>query len=151
MRNGTARLWLGVVLTLLVLATGRWADAEGITRVQQSDGSVQVYRDVRMRFVGETLWITTADRHGVLEIANGACSFARALQRCLPYAMTLHQHGSVHPIAIDRGTVYLNPTDAPHRLPHSSDRLAPRDVLVALRTARGTYVSVRGTLDKTPR
>jgi hypothetical protein len=70
-----------------------------------------------------------------------------SLQRCLPYSTTLHQHGTVHDIALDHGAVYLNLTNAVHHLPHSSERLRPHAVLVLLHTARGTLVSVKGTLD----
>lgn len=78
------RSWLCGTGVALLVAIGAPASAQGITRVQQSDGSVQVYRDVRMRLNGKTLWITSADRRGALEIANGACSFAGELERCLP-------------------------------------------------------------------
>jgi hypothetical protein len=127
--------------------TAAAASAEGVTRVQQSDGTVQVYEHVSIRLDGQNLWLRSADGMGVLEVADGACSFVREIQRCLPFETTLHQHGESHAIALEHGTVYLNLTDDPHRLPHSDDRLAPHNVLVLLHTARGTYISVKGTLD----
>jgi hypothetical protein len=38
--------------------------------------------------------------------------------------------------------------NSPGRLPLSSEMLAPRTVLVLLKTAHGTYVTVKGTLDE---
>jgi hypothetical protein len=134
------------VLAALSLATGA-ANAQGETRVQQSDGSTQVYRHVDIRLSGQTLWLRSPDRKGVLEVASGACSFAGGIQRCLPFATTLHQHGQTHEIALERGTVYLNLTDTEYYVPHSSERLGPHHVLVLLHTARGTIISVKGTLD----
>jgi hypothetical protein len=128
-------------------AANAGANAEGVTRVQQSDGSVQVYRHVGIELSGQTLWLRSPDRKDALEVANGACSFAGSVQRCLPFATTLHRHGAAHPIELERGTVYLNLSDAAHSVPHSSERLAPRNVLVLLHTVRGTIVSVKGTLD----
>jgi hypothetical protein len=142
---------IGIVFSVLVLATGIRADANGVTRIQQSDGTVQVYRDARLRLVGNTLWITSADHRGVLQVVNGACSYAGELQRCLTDTVTLHQHGRVHNIVVDHGTVYVNLSDAAQQLPHSGEQLAPQNVLVAFRTARGTFVSVRGSLDEAPR
>jgi hypothetical protein len=142
------RRWAAGACALAVCAFGAPAGATGVTRVQQSDGSVQVYRNVRIRLVGETLWLTSPDRRGALEIADGACSFSGELQRCLPYAVTLHQHGQNHVIALDRGTVYVNLTGKPQSLRRSSQQLPPHNVLVALHTARGTYVSVSGVLDE---
>jgi hypothetical protein len=143
------RFSLGIHATLaaFVLVTGA-TNAEGVTRVQQSDGSIQIYRHVNMQLAGQTLWLRSADRKGVLEVASGACSFAGRIQRCLPFMTMLHQHGKTHQIALEHGTVYMNLTDAAYHLPHSSERLGPREVLVLLHTMHGTYVSVKGTLDK---
>jgi hypothetical protein len=141
------RSWPSAALTAALVAFGTSASAAGITRVQQSDGSVQIYRDVRMSLTGETLWIKSADRQGALEIVGDACFFVGQLQRCLASAVTLHQHGRTRSISLDRGTVYLNLTDEAHRLRHSSRLLPAHNVLVSLHTIHGTYVSVRGTLD----
>jgi len=124
------------------------AIAEGTTRIQQSDGTIHVYRDVRIRLTGQTLWIHSADHKGVLEVTTGACSFVRDVQRCLPFAATLRQHGKTHEIALDHGTVFLNLTDAMQYLPRSSEGIGPRQILVLLHTMHGTYVTVRGTLDE---
>jgi hypothetical protein len=133
-------------LAALVFATGA-ANAEGTARIQQSDGSIKVYRDVRLVLTRWTLWVRTADRQGVLEVVSQACSFENQIQRCLPFKLTLHQAGKRLPIALEYGTVYMNFSDAVHRLPHVADRLGPGEALVLLRTRRGTYVSVAGRLD----
>jgi len=136
----------GVVIAALVL-TAVTARAQGVTRVQQSDGSVQIYRDVHIRLSGETLWLRSPDRKGVLEIVTGAC-FAGTVERCLPITTTLHQAGTTHEIALEHGTVYLNLTSDAQHLRHASEPLQPHGVLILLKTIRGTYVSVRGTLDE---
>ena len=122
--------------------------AEGVARVQQSDCAIQVYRHVSMRLTGQTLWLHSGDRKGALEIATDACSFTGAVKRCLPFMTTLHQDGKTHPIALEHGMVYANLSDSAHRLPHSSEQMKPHEVVVLLHTMRGTYVSVKGTLDK---
>jgi hypothetical protein len=108
---------------------------------------VQVYGDVTMRLSGQTLSMRSPDHRGVLEVAWGACSFVGDLERCLPIETTLRQHGETHAIALDHGTVYLNNTDSPQPLHHSSEQLAPHEVRIFLHTMRGTIVSVKGTLD----
>jgi len=124
------------------------ASAEGVTLVQQSDGAIQVYRHVNMRLAGQTLWLRSGDHRGVLEIATNACSFAGDIKRCLPFVTTLHQHGKTHQIALEHGMVYLNLTGAVQQLPHSSQQIEPHGAVVLLHTMHGTYVSVKGTLDK---
>ncbi|MBV8244839.1 MAG: hypothetical protein JOZ38_02855 [Candidatus Eremiobacteraeota bacterium] len=122
------------------------AEAKGTVRVQQSDGSVQVYRDVTLRVVGKTLQITTADSKGTLVITDAACSFVDALMRCLPYHYTLVQNGA-HLLDFEYGTVYYNPTKTKQTLRYSSTQLEPDGVLAAVKSKRGTYVSISGTLD----
>jgi hypothetical protein len=135
-------------LVAACLLAGGPAGAEGTTRVQQSDGVVQMYHHVNMRLVGQTLWLRSGDHKGVLEVATDACSFAGDVKRCLPYKTTLHQHGKTHQIEIEHGMVYLNLTGDTRRLPHSSEQILPHQVVVLLHTMHGTYVSVKGTLDK---
>ena len=135
---------LTAALALLPVA----ARADGVMRVQQSDGAVHVYHNLKIRLAGNTLWIHSGDRKGVLEVASGACSFVRDLQRCLPYATTLRQHGTTRSIVLREGTVYLNLTSDVHHLPHSSQQLAPHALVLFLHTMHGTYVSVNGTLDE---
>jgi len=142
---------LASFVAILLIAAISPACAAGVTRVQQADGSVRLYRDVRMNLRGETLWLVSADHQGALEIVNGACSFLGEIQRCYPTAVTLHQHGSSHPITLDSGTVYLNLTRSPVRLRHSWRLLAPDNVLAAFHTTHGTFVTVQGHLDSVRR
>ena len=142
------RFALAVALSVMLAAP---VLAHGSTRVEQSDGTVQTYDDVGLRLAGDNLWVTSADHRGVLEIADGACSFVGELRRCLPFAVTLHQHGATHPIPLEHGTVFINPSSAPQELRHSSQRVGPHSVLIALHTQRGTYIEIRGHLDEAHR
>ena len=124
------------------------ASAKGVTLVQQADGSVRTYIDVNIRLSGQTLWLRSADRKGILKIGNGACSFMGAIQRCLPYSVALIQDGKTRQIAIIHGTVFLNLSNTAQHLPLSSEELAPRTILALWRTVRGTYVTIKGKLDE---
>ena len=103
--------------------TAGTAGATGVARIRQTDGSAQRYDSVTIRLAGTTLWLRSADGRGTLEVAEGACSFTGALERCLPVSATLHQHGDVHTIALRRGTVYINLTDSSVPLRHSTQQL----------------------------
>jgi len=124
------------------------AAATGTMRVQQSDGSVNVYHDVLIRVAQRTLRIGSKDRKGVLVIDRAACSYAGAILRCLPSTMKLEQSGKTHEIPLITGTIYVNLTSEAQQLRHSSTQLAPRDILLALQTKRGTYVSLHGHIDE---
>ncbi len=130
------------------LAAGSPASAKGVTLIQERNGTVKTYSDVSIALNRQTLTLRTADGKGILTIVTGACSFDNNVQRCLPYSAELTQNGRTHPIAIDYGSVFLNMTSEAHHLPLSSDILAPRTVLVLFKTAHGTYVTSKGTLDE---
>ncbi len=124
------------------------ADATGVTLIQQKDGSVKTYADVNIRLVGLTLTLRSPDGKGILTITTGSCSFANAIERCLPFAVTLEQNGKTHAIQVSYGTVFLNLTSDEHKMSLSSDTLAPHTALVIFKTAHGTYVTSKGKLDE---
>ncbi len=144
-KKAIAALALGALLASLALGSPAWAN--GVVRVQQTDGSVRQYPQTAMRWNGQTLWLHSADGKGVLEITTAACSDADNLVRCLPYAITLHQSGAKRPIAVEHGTIYMNFSSEAHRVPYSSELLGAHHLLVAVRTQHGTYITVRGNVD----
>jgi hypothetical protein len=121
--------------------------AEALVRVQQSDGTTQVYRNVRATLSGSTLWLRSPDRKDRLQIVSAACSFPHDLKRCLPFQVFLHKPDRTHELTITHGVFYVNLTSEAHHLLHSSEVVAPHGVIVFLHTTRGTYVSATGRLD----
>jgi hypothetical protein len=107
-----------------------------------------VYHDVSIRVIDHrAVRIESADRRGTLVISKGACSFSAQLLHCLPYSIVLDQMGKRHVIDFQRGSEYLNPGAASEPLPLSSERLPPHGIVLSLLTARGTYITVTGTVD----
>jgi hypothetical protein len=123
------------------------AKAAGTARIQQRDGSVSTYHNVRISIREQSMWMTSSDRKGILILGKAACGTIGALVRCFPYDATLEQHGERTHIALQSGTVWINPTTTVQRLSHSSTTLPSHGVLMAVRSQRGTYVSLSGTVD----
>jgi hypothetical protein len=124
------------------------AQAKGIARIAQSDGVVREYR-VSVHVVDHrAVRIISADGRGTLVIGKAACSYAGELERCLPYSIELDQLGKKHNIAFERGTEYLNRTGTVQQLPFSSQHVPPHGLLLLVLTAHGTYITVRGTIDR---
>ena len=146
------RLLLGFTALVCALAAlVSVAEAKGTVRVQQSDGAIQVYSDVGIRIVGQTLRLTSADGKGTLVITKAACSFQGDLMVCLPYSAELDQNGQLQTLDFHRGTVYLNQTGAKLNLPLSSTVVPPNGVVGSLTSQRGTIISITGVIDgKTP-
>ena len=134
-------------LTVLTLMFPFATDAKGTVRVQQSDGSVQLYENATIAVVNKTLQIATADGKGTIIINDAACSYVGKLMRCLPYRYALEQDGT-HQLDFEYGTIYYNPTDTKQQLTYSSQTLEPQGVLIAVKSKKGTYLTVTGTLDK---
>jgi len=135
------------MLAVAMMATSAPAGAYGTARVQQPDGSVQIYEHVSMVYSDQHLTITSADGKGVLVISKGACSYIGRLQRCFPYEMYLDQNGQ-HPLDFEHGTVYYNPTGDMLTLPYSTTQIPPKGIICSIKTKAGTYISIHGKLDK---
>lgn len=138
-------------LFVWVVALTTIASAKGVTRIQQSDGTVQYYPDSRIAFKKDdrTLKITSADGKGAMIIDDAACSYVNALYRCyLTSVSYMAADGQKHPIDFERGTAYANLTSERLTLPFSSRSVPPDGVIISMKTKRGTYISVTGTVDK---
>jgi hypothetical protein len=146
------RCWYSAgVLALLITFSGSGAIAKGTVRIEQSDGAVQSYRGSVVRIVGDTVRVFSPDNRDTLIISHAACTYVGEIRRCLPYRLALRRNGTDHPIGFDHGTVYFNLSADAQALPRSSQQLPPNGVLVFVRTARGTSIAVRGTIDKVTR
>ncbi|HEV8022782.1 MAG TPA: hypothetical protein VGP41_16020, partial [Candidatus Lustribacter sp.] len=123
----------------------------GVTRIQQADGTVQYYPDSRITFRKDdrTLKVTSADGKGSMILEQAACSYVNALYRCfLTQVSYMGANGQEHPIDFERGTAYANVTSDRLTLPFSSQTVPPDGILISMKTKRGTYISVTGTVDK---
>jgi len=137
-----------LALLVAVCIVCRPASASGTARIQQPDGDVKTYKNVRIVINEGNLWMTSSDGKGTLVIGKAACSKIGELVRCLPYDATLVQFGEKTHIALQSGTAWLNPSQTTQTLPLSSAQLPAHGVLVSVRSKRGTYVTLTGTVDK---
>jgi hypothetical protein len=141
------RLAITAFFVALILCVASAADAKGTVRVQKTDGSTQVYPNVTLRIVGETLRVTTEDGKGTLIVARAACSFQGEIMVCLPYELVLDQNGVEQPLDFQRGTFYWNRTDTKQQLSASSTQLPPNGILGSLLTKKGTIIAISGVID----
>ena len=140
-----------LALGIFALAYSPPARAEGTAVIVQSDGSSKSYSNVHIAIRDASMAITSSDGQGMLVLGKAACTKIGELVRCLPYDATLLQNGTSLHIPLQSGTVWLNPTDAPEQLSHSSAKLQARGVLLAVKTKRGTYVTLTGVVDEVQR
>jgi hypothetical protein len=136
------------VLAALFGASILPALATGTMRVQHKNGVVQTYTDVYIRILDNEMTLTSNDGKGTVVIGKAACTKIGELIQCLPYDATLEQNGSEARIALQSGTVWLNPSATSQPLSYSSQSLPSHGVLMAVKTKSGTYVSLSGTVDE---
>jgi hypothetical protein len=139
-----AALVLGATLALSFAP----AAATGVARVTKSDGSQQVYPNVRIH-ISKRIQITiiSADGEGSLVVDESACSYVGAIEHCLLIGVSLRQGGTTNPLALQTGTAWVNLTAAKQPLPLGAQPLPPYGILIALTTQIGTHISVSGTID----
>ena len=150
-RAGTAPA-LFSLLAVIVLSgaiASSPASAKGTVRVQEPNGTVEIYTDVTLRSIKHNaLYVTSSDGKGLLVIDQGACSYVGSILRCLLQDVTLDQSGTKRNLHMEQGTIYANLTDGPLTLPLSSEVVPPKGVVMALRSPYGTYISLKGTIDE---
>lgn len=142
------RILVPVFLAAGVATTPGPASATGTARIQQRDGSVKTYTNVRIVVQNESMAITSSDGEGTIVLGKAACTKVGELLRCLPYDATLEQHGQTTHVPLQSGTVWLNPSNANQQLTYSSTQLPPRGVLLSIQTKGGTYVTLTGVVDR---
>ena len=147
--GGTRYRFLVTMLIVGVLVG--WASpacARGTVRVQQSDGSAKIYKNVTVRVRGTEMRLISSDGKGEIVIGKAGCTQVGELLRCTAYDATLDQVGNSLQMPIRSGTIWLNPTAVAHPMTHSSAPLQPHGVLISMYTSAGTYISATGTYDE---
>ncbi|HEY6449944.1 MAG TPA: hypothetical protein VIX60_04625 [Candidatus Cybelea sp.] len=148
--QGAAFIALPAFLLALAFGTAAVA-AKGTVTVLQTDGHVDVYKDVSVKVMHDALFMTTADGKGTLAIHRAACSYQAELMVCFVTSALLVQAGKTRPLDFKIGTLYVNATDAPQQLVLSTKKVAPHSILLSFTTKRGTYVTMSGRIDKVVR
>ncbi len=142
------RLLLAIFVSGVLTVAPGIARASGTVLVQQRDGAIKTYKNVRIGIGNEQLELTSSDGQGTLVLGKADCTKVGELVRCLPYDATLYQNGEKKHITLESGTVWLNPTQTNQPLSLSSAQLPPHGVLMSVHTKAGTYVSLSGTVDE---
>jgi hypothetical protein len=136
-----------MVLLALCAVTAAPCLAKGTARVQMSDGSVRVYRDVAINIVHATLRVTSADGQTTFVINHSACAYAGVFEHCTPLSLSLERGGTTRPLVNSGGTIYINPTNHMQTLSHSSTQLLPHGIFLTAGTKANTYITVSGQID----
>jgi hypothetical protein len=147
---GPARSVVAALLTLVTwFALGSApASATGTVMVRQSDGHLNVYQKVQLKVIHDALFVTTADGEGTLVIHRAACSYQGDLLVCFVTSATLVQAGKTSLLDFQRGTAYVNETDAPVPLSLSTTKVPAHSIMLTFTTERGTYVGITGRFDE---
>jgi hypothetical protein len=136
----------------LVLAFPMLAGATGTVRIQQNNGSVQTYTGVLLKIVNKTLTLTSADGVSTVVISGVDCGDINTAEvvRCTGGKMSLQQDGATNNIPFKHATFYFNLTDQDQTLPLSTMKIGQHSVMFAAQTAKGTFITGEGRLDKEP-
>lgn len=144
-----ASRFLAVVLALVCCALmPAAANATGTLNILRHDGSKDSYTDVEVKIFQGTLFLTSDDGDGTIVVTGSACSFQGKILVCLPTAAALVQEGESDSLNLKTGTIYFNYTSAAQSLSHSSTKVPPNSIVLALRLKDDTYINVRGKIDE---
>ena len=134
--------------TAFVFGAAAGARAQGTITIQHVNKDAETYERVAIKVIHNTLNVTSEDGQGTLIVTQAACAYQGEIKVCLPTAVTLVQDGGAHALDLLRGTLYVNMTDSMQRLPHSSQQIPPRGIVMSLLSGKGTYINLVGKIDK---
>jgi hypothetical protein len=135
------------VLTSCVVFAPAAAGATGTISIQHHSGVTSTYRDVEIKVISGSLFLTSDDGDGTIVVTRAACSYRDKIIVCLPTAAALVQEGETNALNLKTGTIYLNYTNVEQPLTQSSAKLPANSVMLTLSTNNGTYINVRGHID----
>jgi hypothetical protein len=147
--------FLGTVFALAIAlqaVAGAPVSATGIAHFQRANGTSDSYPGVLIHATRESgVSIVSSDGKGVFHINLAACSFDGTLRRCFVTGVTLQQDGASKPVPIQTGTLYVNSTPSAQAWPHTTHRIPPSGLGLTMLTDKDTVITVRGTIDRTPK
>jgi hypothetical protein len=136
-----ARVGCALACVAFAVSLGTVAGAKGVSIIQKAGKDPERYPGVGITLIKNTsLTVTSPDGKDKLIMVG-------ALQRCLVSGVSLQKNGQTKPLDLESGTVYVNLTNSNQPMSHTSSRLPPKGVLIALKTRIGTYITVDGVID----
>jgi len=148
MTLSTRPMRIATAAVLCYAALAGTASATGTIDIHHKNGTVNSYSDVEIKIFSGSLFLTSDDGDGTIVVTRSACSYQGKIIVCLPTSAALVQEGKSNALNLNRGTIYLNYTDAAQPLSSSSAKLAAHSILLALTTKNGTSINLRGRIDE---
>lgn len=144
------RWLLGIALTVLALFA--WtpipASATGTIKIQHKNGAINTYRDVEIKVLSGSMFLTSSDGNGTIVVTRAACSYQGQIIVCLPTLAALVQGGTSSALNLRNGTIYLNYTGVAQPLSRSSAKLPANSAMLALTLQNGTFINLSGRIDQ---
>ena len=144
----SSRIAVAAGLTACCVLIPAAACAIGTIDIQHKDGTIHTYRDVEIKVFSGSLFLTSDDGDGTIVVTRAACSYREKIIVCLPTTAVLVQEGESSPLDLKTGTIYLNYTNADQPLSNSSAKLPANSAMLAISLRNGTFISVRGRIDR---
>lgn len=145
--TSSIRIAAALIATLCVLLP-QASRAGGTITIQHKNGTTNTYKDVEIKVLSGSLFLTTDDGDGTIVVTRAACSYQQKIIVCLPTLAALVQDGETSALDLRTGTLYLNYTGDAQTLSRSSQKLAPNSAMLALTLANGTFITLHGRIDQ---
>ena len=139
---------IGALAAALCSLAPAAAMATGTIDIRHKDGTHNTYKDVDVRVLSGSLFLTSEDGDGTIVVTRAACSYQGKIIVCLPTLVALVQNGKSDALDLKSGTIYLNYTESAQPHSRSSAKLPADSVMLAITMWNGTYITLRGQIDE---
>lgn len=143
------RLFLTSLSTVL-LATPALATpalAVGQITVEDAEGEVDIYSNVKITHTADTLYLKAPDSETTLVINKKNCTMEKSIQVCSTGDVTVSTYGVDESLEVDKMFIFINSTKERQVLEGSKVVLSPSTVLIEILTTKGTYINGMGQID----
>lgn len=144
----STRIYIAAIAAICCALPATPASATGTINIQHKNGAIKTYRDVEIKILSGSMFLTTEDGDGTIVVTRAACSYQGQVIVCLPTLAALVQNGTTSALNLKNGTIYLNYTGAPQPLSRSSAKLAANSAMLALTLQNGTFINLSGRIDE---
>lgn len=121
--------------------------AVGQFSVEDSEGAVDIYSNIRITHTADTLYLKASDSETTLVINKKDCKMEKAIQVCSTGDVSINTYGVDESLDIDQILVFINTTKERQAIEGSKVVLSPNTVLVEILTKKGTYINGMGQID----
>jgi hypothetical protein len=137
-----------LIVSVLALGLPIPSLANGLVRIEQSDGSSKVYHGVEIANTDAAVYFVPASSEELI-IQKRGCTSEDQIQVCPTPDVEFSRYGVIEDLLVSHAFLFVNTTQQSHQIRKSRVTLSPNTLMVEILTSKGTFIRALGIVDST--